>query len=106
LAGAVLGKEVLGRLRQIERLFGHSWLIGQVPFEPAFAKWREFREEYEQFAVRGMTVNERLHAYSLAEDYDRAVAIQDIHAIKSILETVYVDDDSIARILTSIRGDA
>jgi len=106
LAAAVLGKDVLDRLSQVERLFGHSWLIDQVPFEPAFAKWREFRKEYEEFAVRGMTVNERLHAFSLAEDYDRAVAAQDVEAVKSILETVHVDADSIASILAKIRGDA
>jgi hypothetical protein len=106
LADAVLAKDILGRLPQIERLFSHSWLIDQAPFEPAFAKWREFRMEYERFAVRGMTVNERLHAFSLTEAYDRAVEARDVDGVRSLLKTVHVDDDSIAGILARIRGDA
>lgn len=106
LAGAVLGKEVVGRLGQLERLFGHSWLIDQVPFEPALAKWREFRADYERFAVRGMTVNERLHVFSSTDDYDRAVAAQDVDAAEAILKKMYVDDDSIAKTVARIRGDA
>ena len=106
LAGAVLGKNVLGRLPQLERLFGNTWLIDQVPFEPALAKWRQFRNEYEEFAVGGMTVNERLHAFALSEDYDRAVATQDFDAVRRTLKRVRVDGDSISSILANIKGDA
>jgi hypothetical protein len=106
LADAVLGKEVLSRLGQIERLFGNSWLMDQEPFQSALEKWHEFRREYERFAVGGMTVNERLHAYSLTEDFDRAFADRDAETVKRILKTVHVDDDSIARVLTDIEGDA
>jgi hypothetical protein len=106
LAGAVVGKDVLARLQQVERLFGHTWLIDQSPFESAFSKWREFRREYEQFLVRGMTVNERLHALSLLESYDQAVASNDLKEVERILKAVHVDDDSITSIVASIRGSA
>lgn len=106
LAHAVLGKDVLDEIRQVERLFGHTWLLDPAPHEAAFAKWRAFRDEYERFVVRGMTVNERLHAFSLVEDYDRAVASRDVTAIKRILSTVHVDEPSIGKILARIGGDA
>ena len=106
LAAAVMGKDVLSRLAQAERLFGHSWLIDQEPYEAAFAKWREFRADYEEFAVRGMTVNERLHAFSLSEDYDQAASACDFDAVRRILETVHLDEQSIARIIAGINGDA
>jgi len=105
LAAAVLEKDALGRLSQMERLFGHCWLIDQEPFEPAFAKWREFKREYEEFVVRGMTVNERLCAFSMAESYDHAAAARDLDAVRGILKTAHVDDDSIAAILAKLSAD-
>jgi hypothetical protein len=104
LAAAVLGKDVLGRLQEVERLFSHTWLMDQAPFEPALSKWREFRREYEQFVVRGMTVNERLYAFSLLESYDQAVAKKDLKEVEGILKAVHVDDDSIANIVARIRA--
>ena len=106
LARAVLGKDVLADLKQVERLFSHTWLLDAVPYEPAFSKWREFRDEYERFAVRGMTVNERLYAFSLAEDYDRAVTSGDVRAMRDILSAVHVDEASINKIVSNVRGDA
>lgn len=105
LADAVLGKDVLSRLRQVERLFGHTWLRDQAPFEPALMKWRQFRREYEEFAVRGMTVNERLHAFSLFESYGQALVRRDVDEIRLILHSIHVDDDSIASIVAGIRRD-
>ena len=102
LAAAVLGKDILSRLAATERLFGQSWLVDQKPFEAAFVNWREFKTEYEEFAVRGMTVNERLHAFSLLDDYDRAVASGDSRAARRILETVKLDEQSIDRIIASV----
>ena len=102
LAGAVMGKDVLRRLPRIERQFGQSWLIDPQPFEPAFAKWHEFKRQYEEFAVRGLTVNERLHAFSLAERYDQAAAAGDLDEVTRILEAVHVDAGSIAGILGKI----
>ena len=106
LAAAVLGQDVISRLAQAERLFGHSWLIDPDPFEPALAKWREFKLEYEQFAVRGMTVNERLHAFSFLERYDQAVAAKDSGEVRRILEAVHVDEQSIVSVISRFRGDA
>jgi hypothetical protein len=106
LGAAVLGRDILQRLQPVERLFGNSWLIDQAPFESAFAKWREFRCEYEAFASRGMTINERLHAFSLSEAYDHAVSTGDRDAVRTILKKVYVDDDAISRIIGRLDSDA
>jgi hypothetical protein len=106
LAQAVLGQDIISRLAKAERLFGHSWLIDQSPFEQALAKWREFKFEYEEFAVRGMTVNERLHAFSLLERYDQAVAAEDSVEVRRILEAVHVDEQSIVSVISDLRGNA
>jgi hypothetical protein len=106
LAAAVVGQDVIRRLYQVERLFGHTWLIDEAPFESAFAKWREFKNDYEEFAVRGMTVNERLHAFSLLERYDQAIAARDTAEVRRILETVHVDEQSIVQAITEIMGNA
>lgn len=57
LAAAVLGENVLARLEGVERIFGNTWLIDEVPFLPALQKWRQFRSEYEQWALSGVTVD-------------------------------------------------
>lgn len=106
LAAVVLEIDILSRLARIERLFGQAWLIDQEPFEPAFARWREFKTEYEKFAVRGMTVNERLYALSLLEGFDQAVEEKNFAEIRRILEAAHVDEDSIAQNITNIRGAA
>lgn len=106
LAGTVLGNDVLGRIHAVERLLGNSWLIDEAPFEPALAKWREFKDEYQRFVCRGMTVNEWLCAFALDDDYDRAVASGDVDAARAILEAIHVDPPSIRKILGKIRGDA
>ena len=106
LAQAVLGQDIISRLAKAERLFGHSWLIDQSPFEQALAKWREFKFEYEEFAVRGMTVNERLHAFSFLERYDQAVAAKDSVEVRRILEAVHIDEQSIVSVISDLRGNA
>ncbi len=62
LALAVLGEDVLARLLNIERLFGNTWVVDAEPFEEAFSSWRRFKDDYEKFALGGMTVKERLYA--------------------------------------------
>jgi hypothetical protein len=104
LAAAVLGENVLARLEGVERLLGHTWLVDEEPFRPALAKWRQFRAEYEQWALAGMTVNERLHALGLTEEYDRAMASGDRARGRHLLERAKVDEPSITRILDSWPG--
>ena len=99
LASAVIGDDILPRLKDIERLFGHTWLIDQTPFENAFSSWQKFRNEYERFALGGMTVNERLYALGILDEYDRAVTEGNIEALENILRQARVDDDSIRKII-------
>ncbi|HJS76740.1 MAG TPA: hypothetical protein VJ778_04980 [Burkholderiales bacterium] len=106
LAAATLGENVVARLDSVERLFGNTWLIDDAPFRPALEKWREFRSEYEPWVFSGMTVNERLCALGLMDEYDHAIRSRDRARLRSILERVRVDAASIDRILDSSLGDA
>ena len=106
LAAAVRGEDVLARLDSVERLFGNTWLIDDAPFLPALEKWRQFRSEYEQWVFSGMTVNERLCALGLMDEYDRAIQSRDRARLRRILERVKVDAASIDRILKSSLGSA
>jgi uncharacterized OsmC-like protein len=54
----------------------------------------------------GMTVNERLCALGLMDEYDHAIRSRDRDRLRSILERVRVDAASIDRILDSSLGDA
>ncbi|MGH7388722.1 MAG: hypothetical protein ACREM3_04605 [Candidatus Rokuibacteriota bacterium] len=99
LARATLGESILRDLGAIERLFGHTWIIESAPFEEAFEKWRAFKAEYEQWAVSGMTVNERLHAVGLLEAFDEACNSRDVDKARELLLKVHVDEPSIQRIL-------
>jgi hypothetical protein len=95
LAKATLGENVLEELRQVERLFGNSWLIDVQPFQAALDYWRQFKNEYERFSLGGMTVNERLCALGLMSDFDSAVSSGDTKRMRSLLERVFVDEMSI-----------
>jgi hypothetical protein len=39
LARAVLGEDILKDLPDIDRLFGHTWVIDIKPFKKAFEHW-------------------------------------------------------------------
>lgn len=106
LADTVLGKDVLHRLRPMERLLGHTWLQEEAPFEGALAKWREFRAEYKSWALRVLTVNERLSALQLVAAFDQAVASKDVNAITGILVEAEVPRGAIDAIARSHAPDA
>jgi hypothetical protein len=99
LADAVRGETVLHRLKPMDRLFGHSWLHDQAPFELALEQWRVFRAEYKSLVLHSMTVNERLSALNLLDDYDRAVASKDNAALSAALKEAEIDEASIHEIL-------
>ena len=102
LARATLGENILRDLGMIERLFGQTWIIESAPFEEAFEKWRAFKAEYQQWAVSGMTVNERLHAIGLLEAFDEACKSRDVDKARGLLLEVHVDEPSIQKILEQI----
>jgi hypothetical protein len=104
LARATLGENILRDLGTIERLFGQTWIIDFAPFEEAFEKWRAFKAEYEQWAASGMTVNERLHAFGLAELFDEACKSRDVERVRELLRAVHVDEPSIQKILQQLLG--
>ena len=99
LARATIGETILVEVRQVERLFGHTWIADGAPFEEAFSKWRSFKSEYERWVVSGMTVNERLHALGLLEAFDAACASHDRAGARRLLQDAYVDEASIQTIL-------
>lgn len=99
LAKCTVGANVLDELQQIERLFGNSWVIDHKPFLAAFRYWRDFKNSYEQLSLGAMTVNERLFALQLLDDFDVAKASGDEARMKTLLQRVYVDEQAIAAIL-------
>jgi hypothetical protein len=99
LASAVLGKDLLRALPELERLFGSTRWIDTRPFEPALAKWRQFRREYEEFALSGMTVNERLAALGTLAAFDRARSCRDTAEMERLLTQAYVDTPSMRKII-------
>jgi hypothetical protein len=46
-----------------------------------------------------MTVNERLYALGIMEEYDRAVTEGNFEALEKLLRQALVDDDSILKII-------
>jgi hypothetical protein len=98
LADAVRGQDVLHRLPPVDRLFGNTWLHDHAPFEGALEKWREFRAEYKTWSLGSMTVNERLVALGLMDDFDRAVAAKSVDRIVAILSEAELDQESIREI--------
>jgi hypothetical protein len=102
LAAAVLGKDILGELPKVERLLGQTWLIDDSPFREALSKWRLFREEYERFALSGMTVNERLFALGTLEAFDAARTAGNAAEVRRLLEQAYVDEPSIGRVIEEL----
>ena len=99
LASAVTGKDILRDLDGFERMLGQTWLIDPIPFEPALAKWREFRDAYESHALGAMTVHERLSALGLGAAYERAKTQGDVSELRRILLRVRVDLPSIEAIV-------
>jgi hypothetical protein len=51
---------------------------------------------------KGMTVNERLYASNLIDEFDRAVKKKDVATIVSILEEVELDERSIIPVLENL----
>ncbi len=99
LAQATLGEDILRDLNTIERMFGNSWIFDNVPFEEAFSIWRKFRQEYERFSLGAMTVNERLFALKLDDEFQAACNSGDENRVRDILERAQVDKESITRIV-------
>jgi len=50
----------------------------------------------------GMTVNERLYLSGLMEDFDKAAAERSRSELKSILEKLYLDQESVEAIIRSV----
>jgi len=103
LAEAVVAKDIFYDLASIERLFGNTWLIDQQPFEKAFEKWRAFRDQYETMSLSAMTVNERLVALNLMEEFDKAIELKNEKKIREILERAKVDNGSIESIVLKFK---
>jgi uncharacterized membrane protein YvbJ len=51
---------------------------------------------------QGMTVNERLYVSGLMDEFDKAVKEKDTQKVKSILENVEINEESIKPILKEL----
>lgn len=99
LAKCSVGSDVLGDLQSIERLFGNSWVIDERPFLTALNYWREFKNSYERLSLGAMTVNERLFALHLLDEFAAAKNSNNTERMKTLLRRVYVEEQSIEAIL-------
>jgi hypothetical protein len=99
LASVVVGTDVLADIKNIDRLFGQTWLRDTEPFRHALEHWSSFREEYRRFAFGGMTTNERLFADGQLDTFERAEAIGNFEQMELILRSVYLDEPSIKTII-------
>jgi len=95
LASAVVGDDILRELPKIDRLFGHTWIKDIRPFESAFDHWQDFKEEYSEAVLSGMTVNERLFALGVLDDFDKSCKAKDEKRIREILKQAKIDEASI-----------
>ncbi len=100
LARLCLGQRVLDEIADVERLFGLTWIVDVEPFRRAFQLWGEFRDSYQRSILGGMTVNERLVAMHLAEEFDAARRNDNTQEMRRILEAVYLDQRSVARVIS------
>jgi hypothetical protein len=99
LAKCSVGSDVLGDLQSIERLFGNSWVIDEKPFAAALNYWREFKNAYERLSLGVMTVNERLFALHLLDEFEAAKDSNNTVHMKTLLRRIYVEEQSIEAIL-------
>jgi hypothetical protein len=99
LAKCTVGSDVLGDLQSIERLFGNSWVIDEKPFLSALNYWREFKTSYERFSLSAMTVNERLFALQLLDEFAVAEDSNNTELMEALLRRIYLDERSIEEIL-------
>ena len=60
------------------------------------------KKELSEKEASGMTVNERLFAADLIDDFDDAVAQNDKPKLKSILEKIYLSPENIQTIIMQL----
>jgi hypothetical protein len=56
---------------QVERFIGNAWIEREESHKAMYAVWSSFAAN-EIAAVQGMTMNERLHTFGLAQQFDEA----------------------------------
>lgn len=57
------------------------------------------RRELNEIEAGAMTVNERLVAAGLMEDFDHAVGKRDVSELQRILHSVYIDSETTHKII-------
>lgn len=54
--------------------------------------------------ARGMTINERLYASGLFDDFDEAVAQGNVPELEHILRSIYLDPESVQAVIKQVLG--
>jgi Immunity protein 27 len=92
--------------RHWELLYLHSEMHGGGPPTLVLVEETTAGEKYALENHYGaMTVNERLVAAGLLDDFDRAVGAGDVRSLKAILRDVQLGDENIAAILKRVLPD-
>jgi len=101
LASSLLSKADLEGIKGFERLIGHSFLVDPEPFGTFYDDWKNYKEQSERQLVAGMTVNERLWALGLSDEFERFAAVKEWDQCRAILRKAYLDHANIEPIIES-----
>ena len=87
-----------GDISTTERLFGNTWFRDKEAYTRIYTEWDIFKGLFTQ-SIHGMTVNERLFTLGLFEEFDRAVAKQDVPHMRAVLSKCILGDDNVEAII-------
>ncbi len=82
----------------MERLFGHTWFRDEEAYARIYTEWDCFKGLL-RMSFKGMTVNERLVALGLLEEFDKAVALRDEPYLRGVLFKCLLDDAAVEAII-------
>ena len=99
LANSLMSRIDFESIQGFERLVGHSFLIDPDPFGSFYDDWKNYREQCERQLVAGMTVNERLFALGLSNEFDQFAAAKEWDECRAILRKAYLDHTNIEPII-------
>ena len=99
LAASELSCVELRQIKEFERLVGNSFLTDPNPFGTFYEDWTEYKIQCERMICGGMTVNERLFALGLLDDFELCEKNRDWMRMEQILREAHVDSRDIDAII-------
>ena len=102
-AGVILAKvqqdQGIGNdINRMEHIFGNTWLTDGMAHTKAYSTWDKFKELLLQ-SIHGMTVNERLFALGLLDEFDKAIERRSEDRMRAVLSKCFLTQDNIQTII-------